>query len=246
MTNEQLAEFIQSGDSDELIPVLWEKIKPLIYMKCDSIYTAKPDYFKQCGVEVWDMKQACYSAYLAAVKYYKPESGYKFTTFLVKPMQTAISELTDCKTSKKNVLNESLSLDKTITSEDGEETSYMDLVADPQGNEFIDNLEQEAEAASIWEAVNSLEEKYSAVLIAYFKDNRPLKEIAQDMNISPQSVRDIQQRALSRLKRNKYICGLRKEYVSHKCWNNISKFEFRPDYFDTIRQYKERMRVSTF
>ena len=122
MTNEQLAQFIQSGDSDELIPVLWEKIKPLVYMKCEKIYAAKPNYFKQCGVEVWDMKQACYSAYLAAIKYYKPESGYKFTTFLDKPMQNAISELTDCRTSKKNVLNESSSLDKTITSEDGEKT----------------------------------------------------------------------------------------------------------------------------
>ena len=71
-SDEQLAQFIQSGDSDELIPVLWEKIKPLVYMKCEKIYAAKPNYFKQCGVEVWDMKQACYSAYLAAIKYYKP------------------------------------------------------------------------------------------------------------------------------------------------------------------------------
>lgn len=212
MTNEQLAEFIQSGDSDELIPVLWEKIKSLVYMKCDSIYSSKPDYFKQCGVEVWDMKQACYSAYLAAVKYYKPESGYKFTTFLVKPMQTAISELTDCKTSKKNVLNESLSLNQTITSEDGEETSYIDLVPDQQSNEFIDNLEQEAEAMTIWDAVNSLEEKYSSVIIAYFRDNRTFKEIAQDMNVSFQRVRDINQYALRLLKRNKYIRDMGKEY----------------------------------
>ena len=212
MTNEQLAEFIQSGDSDELIPVLWEKVKPLIYMKCEKIYAAKPNYFKQCGVEVWDIKQACYSAYLTAVKYYKPESGYKFTTFLVKPMQTAISELTDCKTSKKNVLNESLSLNQTITSEDGEETSYIDLVADPQGNEFIDNLEQEAETMTIWDAVNSLEEKYSSVIIAYFRDNKTFKEIAQDMNVSFQRVRDINQYALRLLKRNKYIRDMGKEY----------------------------------
>lgn len=212
MTNEQLAQFIQSGDSDELIPVLWEKIKPLVYMKCEKIYAAKPNYFKQCGVEVWDMKQACYSAYLAAIKYYKPESGYKFTTFLDKPMQNAISELTDCRTSKKNVLNESSSLDKTITSEDGEETSYIDLVADPQGNEFIDNLEQEAETMTIWDAVNSLEEKYSSVIIAYFRDNKTFKEIAQDMNVSFQRVRDINQYALRLLKRNKYIRDMGKEY----------------------------------
>jgi len=212
MTNEQLAQFIQSGDSDELIPVLWEKIKPLVYMKCEKIYAAKPNYFKQCGVEVWDMKQACYSAYLAAIKYYKPESGYKFTTFLDKPMQNAISELTDCRTSKKNVLNESLSLNQTITSEDGEETSYIDLVADPQGNEFIDNLEQEAETMTIWDAVNSLDEKYSSVIIAYFRDNKTFKEIAKDMNVSFQRVRDINQYALRLLKRNKYIRNMGKEY----------------------------------
>lgn len=212
MTNEQLAQFIQSGDSDELIPVLWEKIKPLVYMKCEKIYAAKPNYFKQCGVEVWDMKQACYSAYLAAIKYYKPESGYKFTTFLDKPMQNAISELTDCRTSKKNVLNESSSLDKTITSEDGEKTSYIDLVADQESNEFLDNLDQESEALTIWEVVNSLEEKYSSVIIAYFRDNKTFKEIAQDMNVSFQRVRDINQYALRLLKRNKYIRNMGKEY----------------------------------
>lgn len=163
MTNEQLAEFIQSGDNDELIPVLREKVKLLIYMKCDRIYSAKPDYFKQCGVEVWDMKQACYSAYLNAVKYYKPESRYKFTTFLVKPMQSAINDLTCC--NKKNVLNSSISLDQTIKTDEGEGTSYLKLIPDPQSGDFIKHMEQSAEAVSIWQAVESLDEQSCNVIL---------------------------------------------------------------------------------
>ena len=36
MTNEQLAVFIQQGDSDELIPVLWEKVRKLVYLKSEQ------------------------------------------------------------------------------------------------------------------------------------------------------------------------------------------------------------------
>ena len=40
MTNEQLAGFIQSGVNDELIPILWERIRKLMHMKSDKVYNA--------------------------------------------------------------------------------------------------------------------------------------------------------------------------------------------------------------
>ncbi len=240
MTNEQLAEFIQTGSSDELIPVLWEKIKPLIYMKCDRAYTAKTDYYKQCGVEVWDMKQACYSAYLAAIKYYKPESGYKFTTFLIKPMQNAINELTGCKTSKRNVLNTSVSLDQTISDDEGSETSYIETIADPHANDFIEQIDKQAEAFTIWAIVNTALDKQSCfVITSYFRDNMSLKEIAQELNVSTERARQIKYKALRTLARNKYIASLEHEYCRHNTWINMSHLQYRPDYYDIIEQLRE-------
>ena len=40
MTNEQLAEFIKQGGNDELIPILWERIRKLMYMKAAKVYCA--------------------------------------------------------------------------------------------------------------------------------------------------------------------------------------------------------------
>ena len=50
MTNEQLAAFIKQGGNDELIPILWERIRKLMYMKSDKVYGALESRFIQCGV----------------------------------------------------------------------------------------------------------------------------------------------------------------------------------------------------
>ena len=41
MTNEQLAKFIKEGDSDDLKPVLWERVKKLLYKKATQEYNRR-------------------------------------------------------------------------------------------------------------------------------------------------------------------------------------------------------------
>ena len=94
MTNEQLATFIKQGGNEELIPILWERIRKLMYMKSDRVYSALQSRFNQCGVEVWDLKQSCYTAFLKALEGYKPESGNKFTAYLSYPFRNTVQELT--------------------------------------------------------------------------------------------------------------------------------------------------------
>ena len=50
MTNEQLASFIKQGGSDELIPILWERVRPIFYKFADRYYKAYPDYLSQYGI----------------------------------------------------------------------------------------------------------------------------------------------------------------------------------------------------
>ena len=47
MTNEQLAAFIKEGGNDELIPILWERVRKLMYMKSDKVYRAMQSRFVQ-------------------------------------------------------------------------------------------------------------------------------------------------------------------------------------------------------
>lgn len=73
MTNEQLAKFIKEGDSEDLKPVLWERVKKLLYAKATAEYNRRKNYCDKCGIELWDIKQACYEVYLKALEGYKPD-----------------------------------------------------------------------------------------------------------------------------------------------------------------------------
>lgn len=71
MENEQLAELIQQGGNDELLPLLWDKMRVLIYKKCGEIwrsYSAKLELF---GYSLDDLRQEGYNALIFAVKGYK-------------------------------------------------------------------------------------------------------------------------------------------------------------------------------
>ena len=41
MTNEQLAALAQQPENEELVPLLWEKVKPLLWLKAKQAYNAR-------------------------------------------------------------------------------------------------------------------------------------------------------------------------------------------------------------
>lgn len=47
MTNEQLAALAQQAENEELVPVLWDKVKNLLYMKAQRAYSSHKNTFKQ-------------------------------------------------------------------------------------------------------------------------------------------------------------------------------------------------------
>lgn len=53
MTNEQLAALAQDPDNAELVPVLWEKVKSLLYQKAGTVYNARKSRFQElrCSVK---------------------------------------------------------------------------------------------------------------------------------------------------------------------------------------------------
>ena len=84
MTNEMLAQFIQEGGNDELIPILWEKVRKLLYVKADRFYSLYKSACDGSGVDAWDIRQASYSAFLDAVKAYKAGGKIKFSIIRLK------------------------------------------------------------------------------------------------------------------------------------------------------------------
>ena len=84
MTNEQLATFIHAGGNDELIPLLWNKVQRFVYYKARSVYTLNTTRCKRCGVELWDIQQAGYIAFIEALRGYSaPCSERHDSTFCI-------------------------------------------------------------------------------------------------------------------------------------------------------------------
>lgn len=82
LTNEQLAEFIQQGGSDDLKPVLWERVRRLLYMRSSRYFRRYTEYCNKHSVTEWDLKQQAYPAYEDALKGFDISRG-KFNTILV-------------------------------------------------------------------------------------------------------------------------------------------------------------------
>ena len=239
MTNEQLATCIQIGGNNELIPVLWENVKPLIYMKSERFYLTHSVSCQRRGVELWDIKQAAYFAFLDAVRGYKPESGAKFVTFITFPFRNVVNALLGLKTekAKNEPLNNCISLD-TLVNEENEET-IGDLQADAKSMEFIDRIEQAAIAEFIENEVEALEDNQCAVIKWYYYENKTLKNIGELMGITSDKVKTIKRKAEKELYFSSELRELYNEfYKNHWHESHEKYYEWQPECFEGIRREK--------
>lgn len=202
MTNEILAEYIQQGGNDELIPILWEKVCKLLYMKSDKFYRLNQISCDRSGLDKWDIRQASYIAFLEAVRAYKADSGWKFTSFLEYPFKKAVRELLGIRTTKREPLNECSSLDAQIESSEGDSCSMLDLIADDTSLEFVEYVFKRLESETIRQIVNTLTEPYRSIIQAHYFERLTLKEIAERLSVSGTRVRQNEVKALAMLRQN--------------------------------------------
>ncbi len=199
MTNEMLAQLIQQGDNDELIPLLWEKTYKFIYSNCDSIYNLNVQRFAACGVERWDLKQEAYTAFLAAIKAYNVDKGYKFLTYIPLHLKGAVRRLIT-----SDVLNTSSSLDEPIETLDGE-MSLAEVIADVDSAQPFEDVETADLYRELHAIVDELPERESKVINDNYFSGKSLSDTAEEMNVSTERVRQIKVSALRELRRSKNI-----------------------------------------
>lgn len=243
MTNELLAEYIQQGGNDELIQILWEKVRKLLYSKSDSLYRLHKESCNCRGVEMWDIRQASYTAFLEAIKAYKPETGNKFTSYLNYPFKNAVNELLGLRTSKtaNEPLNNSTSLDKPLDEiSDGDVISLLDTIADDTSLDFIDNMETNAVGNTVRAVVNALPELYKCVITAFFFEGISLSNIAERLEISSERVRQLKRKALELLRKNKILRELYNDMQQHNHSCSFSWFRTSPEYYATLKRLDKK------
>lgn len=200
MTNEQLATLIKQGGNDELIPILWERIRKIMYMKSDRVYSALQSRFNQCGYDVWDLKQSSYMAFLKAIEGYKPESGNKFTSYLSYPFKIIVQELTGIRTQKqkREPLNSCESLDTPLNMEIGEaeKLTIADTIADDNAINAPDRVELADDYRVLHEAVERLKYPVNHVISEYYFRDKKMPQIAREMGVSAECVRQYKAKGL--------------------------------------------------
>ena len=225
MCNEELAQAIKQGQP-ELKPLLWEQVQKLLELKAQDCYCKYFSRCIKCGIDLTDIYQECYFVFEEALKAYNHESGYKFTTYLTYPLKNAFLRLLGYNNDNNTALNDSISLEQPINSEiDSDIILLLETIADTAAAEFIEKIDRLSIAEQIREIINALPDRPKYMIIAYYLENKTLKEIAAELQLSESRIQQIRTQAERTLKKSPQLQQLYNDfYKSH--YNN------RPYYYD--------------
>lgn len=248
MENEKMAALIQSDREEfkELIPVLWKKTQKVLFKMAREFYNKHRSSCDRRGVELCDLEGSCYSVFVAALDAFKPDRPTQFTTYFNFCFQNMTAELLNIRTErgKNEPLNNCDSLDRQIEQGDGSTTTLLELIADKETSSFEDDvleaLNRDQEAVIVREAVAALPDLERLVIELYYFEDKDLKTIGAELNVSFERVRQIRQRALTSLRRDRRLRMIHYESQQHQRDLYFSRFWNSPQYYELSRKLRER------
>lgn len=203
MTNEALVELIEQGDNDELLPLLWDKTRDLIYMKCGQYWAFYSAKLKQHGYSLDDFKQEGYNALILAVKGFDSAKEYKFTTYLNYALKHVIRDLLS---GSSDALNQSgtMSLEQPISEDkDGGVLLLGDTIEDETAAQEYERIDRLDEFKPLHEAVDSLPDTERNVIQMRFFEGLTLSKAGERLGLSYQRVKQLESDALKLLRSGK-------------------------------------------
>lgn len=210
-----MVELIQKGD-DGLLPKLWEQVRRFIVMKARQFYNQLSAEGRTYGCELDDLVQSGYLGLEAAVRYFKPEMGYTFLTYLSHTLETAFYDALGLRSSKRDWLNYAVSLDKPV--DESGDTSLLEMLGDmtPEyanvTEQIVENVWNQELRAALDEAMVVLNTGQRELInMVYFFDV-PITEVAEMRGVTRQNIHNLHQKALRVLRGNKELQGFRPAY----------------------------------
>ena len=205
MTNESLAALIGEGGNDELLPLLWEKMRRF-YRKISKQYVV--DHAERCvksGVTYEDILQESYFAMLEAITAYNSRSSEQaalhFVSFCGYPFRNRAAALVGIRTAsaRKEPLNcAAFSLDEPVQNDDGE-MSYAEIIPDETAEEPFREIEQADYCRDIRDTVQAAlsdRPRELEVIERLYYAGETLAGAGAMIGISTERVRQLRQRAL--------------------------------------------------
>lgn len=211
MTNEQLAELIGQGGNDELLPLLWEKMRKLYIQWSGKYYTAHKERCDLCGVTADDIRQESYLSMLEAVKAYASRSDEHrdtlFSTFCSFPFKNHATKLIGMHTSRtrNEPLNQHItSLDNPLTDKNGEtDDTLLTLIPDNEAEQPFRDIEEADYCRLIRETVAEIlrdRPREIEVIERRYYNGESQMSIAADSGVSHARISQIEAKALRKLR----------------------------------------------
>jgi len=216
MTNEELAIKIKQGSID-LLPQLWEQIKLFIYRYSYRYFTLYGDSCTKAGADVDDLMQEGYFALLDAVQAYKPESEYKFLTFIGYPLKNHFNALVGFRgaSGRNSLLNNSMSLDKPL---DGTQDillghSVPDAKAECEMDSVVAADYQDRLCNDLQGCIDDLPPDQQEIIKKKYYHGSALTEVALQTRKNYSMVKTLEQKALYKLRRDKRLRVYKEEMM---------------------------------
>lgn len=205
MTNEEMAVRVQKGDFG-FDALLWEHVEKLARLMARRYYTRSKITCIRAGVQLEDLEQAAYLAMMDAVKGFKLESGYKFTTYLRRQALNRWGRMLDIRTGRESFdpLNRCASLEMPIGTEDTS-TTLADAIPDKEAEQAIENAIEWAYTVQLRDTLQSclstLKEPEADTIRGRFYNGETFKEIAARRGCTVDRVRTWEINGLKGLRR---------------------------------------------
>jgi RNA polymerase sigma factor (sigma-70 family) len=240
-TNEELAMMIQNGDESK-VPELWERMHKLYLKKSIHYFDGHRELCSRCGVELDDIQQQAFFAFLQSVEAYNPESGLSFLAFINYPFQTEMQNLTGTRTAltRLDPLNSCASLDKEIDTEDGNGDTLGDFVPDLTALDFLELLDAESVGAMVRAEVRKLSAPVCDVIESYYFNGQTLGTIAEQLGLSLERVRQLRKRGEVTLSKRRVLVDLWNEYHHTEQQRQLESAARHADNIEARRVYERQ------
>lgn len=218
MTNEELAVRIKAGEP-ALMADLWENChKLLLLLMHKELNKGKREHMERHGVTEEDLEQELFFALRAAVKGFDPDAGLKFTSYLQFPVRSVVDGALGLRCTKgaNDPINQhNTSLDAAPPGV--EDATFGDVIQDPDsasGFEAIEEADYQTKLhADLEAALRELPERQEQTIRSRYYKDKTLDEVAEDQNLSRETVRRDEYEALMQLREAQALQSYRTDII---------------------------------
>lgn len=174
------------------------------------------------GITEDDLSQSGYLALVAAVNSYDPTQGMSFIGWLVLHLKTAFAKAGGWRSRKRDPLSTAYSLDAPVN-EDG--ATLGDLQSGPGGlEEAEDQIWREQLHEALERALAALPEEQSDTLRRRYYRRQTLDQVAADVGVYPQTVRQREAQALRQPRISRSLREFIEERTPYYLHVGVSRF----------------------